>query len=46
MIDFINPHQPLRELEHVIAQRDDDELCVLSAFFDVGCYDGDLFRDG
>lgn len=42
MIDFVHADEPRRELEHVIAQRDDDELRVLGAFFDVGCDDGDL----
>ena len=42
MIDLINPHQPLRQLKHVISQADDDELRILGSFFDIGCYDGDL----
>lgn len=44
VIDFVNTNQSGRELEHVISQRNDNELGVLSAFFDVGGYDGDLFQ--
>lgn len=43
MIHLIDPDQPLRQLKHVVPQRDDDELCVLGALFDVGRHDGYLF---
>ena len=43
MVNLVDTDQPLRQLKHVIAQRDDDELCVLGALFDVGGYDGYLF---
>ena len=39
MIDLVNSDQSLRELKHVVPQRDDNELCVLRALFDVGRYD-------
>jgi len=42
MIDLIHAHQPRRELEHVIPQRDDDELRILRPLLDVRRYDRDL----
>lgn len=42
MIHLVHAHEPAGELKHVVAEGDDDELCVLGAFFDVGGYDGDL----
>jgi hypothetical protein len=42
MIDFVHAHQPRRELKHVVAQRDDDELGVLGALLDVVGNDRDL----
>ncbi|ETN00818.1 hypothetical protein PPTG_24185 [Phytophthora nicotianae INRA-310] len=35
VIRLVNPHQSIRELEHVVAQGDDDELCVARALLDV-----------
>lgn len=46
MIDLVDTDQPLRQLEHVVAQRDDDELGVLGALFDVGGDDRDLLGWG
>lgn len=42
MIHFVHAHEPAGKLKHVVAEGDDDELCVLSAFFDVRGYDGYL----
>ena len=42
MVDLVDTDQPLRQLEHVVAQTDHNELCVLRSFFDVACYDGYL----
>lgn len=35
VIDLIDPHQPLRQLEHIIPQTDNNELCVLCALLDI-----------
>ncbi|KZF21894.1 hypothetical protein L228DRAFT_162366 [Xylona heveae TC161] len=42
VINFIHADEARRELEHVVAERNDDELGVFGAFFDVTCHDGDL----
>ena len=42
MINLIHPHQSRRQLKHVIPQRNNDELGVFRAFFNVRGYDGDL----
>jgi hypothetical protein len=42
MIHLVNTDQTFRELEHVISEGDDDELCVFCSLFDVRCYDRDL----
>lgn len=42
MIDLVNADQPRGKFEHVVTQRNNNELRVLGAFFDVGGYDGDL----
>ncbi|KAI6756206.1 hypothetical protein HG530_011942 [Fusarium avenaceum] len=42
MIDLVHANQPRRELKHVVAQRDDDELGVLGALLDVVGNDRDL----
>lgn len=44
MIDLVHPYETRRELEHVVAKRDDDELRVLGSLFDVASDDGDLTR--
>lgn len=44
MIDFVHADQPRGKLEHVVAQRDDDELSVLGALFDVSGDNRDLCR--
>lgn len=44
MIDLVHAHQPRRELEHVIPQRDNDELGVLGAFLDVARHNRHLFH--
>ena len=43
MIDLVNTNQSRRQFKHVIPQRNDNKLCVLGAFFDVGRYDRYLF---
>lgn len=43
MVDLVHAHQSSCQLKHVVAQRDDDELRVLSPLLDVICYDRDLF---
>lgn len=35
VIDFVNSHEPLSELKHVVPQADDDELCILRSLLDV-----------
>lgn len=35
VIDLVHADQPRSKLEHVVSQRDDDELGVLGALFDV-----------
>ena len=42
VIDLVYTDQSRGELEHVVAQRNDDELGVLGAFFDVSSNDGNL----
>ncbi len=42
MINLVHADQPRRKLEHVVPEGNHDELRVLGAFFDVGCYDGNL----
>ncbi len=42
MVHLIHTHQSRGKLKHVVAQRDDDELRVFGALFDVGGYDGYL----
>lgn len=42
MIDFIDSHKAFRKLEHIIAEGDDNELCVLRSFFDVACNNAHL----
>ena len=42
MIDFIDAYEARSEFEHVVTERNDDELRVFGALFDVGGYDGDL----
>ena len=42
MIYLIDSHQARGKLKHVVAERNDDELGVFGALFDVGGYDGDL----
>lgn len=44
VVDLVDADEAGRELKHVVAQRDDDELRVLGAFFDVVGHDGDLDR--
>ena len=36
VVGLVNADETVRELEHVIAQRDDDELGVLCAFLQEG----------
>ena len=36
MVDLINSDKPRSKLEHVVPQRNDDELCILRSLFDVG----------
>lgn len=43
MIDLVHPNQPGRELEHVVAKRDDDKLGILGALLNIACNDGDLW---
>jgi hypothetical protein len=38
MIDFVHSNETGGELEHVVTERDDNELSVLGAFFDVAGY--------
>ena len=42
VVDFINTDQSCSELEHVITQGDDNELCILCPFLDIGSDDRDL----
>ena len=42
MINLVNTDQARSQFKHVIPQRNDDELSVLGAFFDVTRHDGDL----
>lgn len=42
VIDLVHADQSRGKLEHIVAQRDDDELGVLGAFFDVSSDDGNL----
>lgn len=42
MIDLVNANQPLRQFKHVIPQRNDDELSILRALFDVSRNDRHL----
>lgn len=45
MVDLVNTHQPRRQLKHVVAQRDDNELGIARALLDVGSDNGDLKQD-
>jgi len=38
VVDFVYSNKSGSELEHVVSQRDDDELGVLRALFDVTRY--------
>lgn len=38
VIDLIHTNQPACQLEHVVSQRDDDELCILRSLLDVAGY--------
>jgi hypothetical protein len=42
VIDLVHADQPRRKLEHVVAQRNDDELGVLGALLDVSSDDRNL----
>jgi hypothetical protein len=42
VVDLVHADQAGCQLEHVVAQGDDDELGVLGALLDVVCDDGDL----
>jgi hypothetical protein len=42
VVDLIHADQPRSELEHVIAQRNDDELRILGALLDISSNDRDL----
>ena len=35
VVDFVYTDEPLSQLEHVVPQRNHDELCVLRTFFDI-----------
>ena len=35
VIDLVYTDEPLSQLEHVVPQRNHDELCVLRTFFDI-----------
>jgi len=40
VVGLVDSHQPVGQLEHVVAQRDDDELRVARALLDVVAHDG------
>lgn len=42
VVHLVHAHEPRRELKHVVAQRDDDELRVLGALLDIVGHDGHL----
>lgn len=42
MVDLVDTNKAGCQLEHVVAERDDDELGVLGALLDVVGHDGDL----
>ncbi len=42
VVHLVHTHQPGRELKHVVAERDDDELGIFGPFLDVVGHDGDL----
>lgn len=42
VVDLVDADEAGGQLEHIVAQGDDDELGVLGAFFNVVCHDGDL----
>ena len=44
VVDLVHTHQACSQLEHVVPERDDDELGVLGTLFDVVRHDGDLAR--
>lgn len=43
MIDLVHPNQSGRELEHVVAQRDDDKLGILGTLLNIARNNGDLW---
>ena len=42
VVGLVDPDQPRRQLEHVVSERDDDELSLLRAVFDVIGDNGDI----
>ena len=44
MVNLVHTHKSRRQLKHIISERDNDELGVLGAFFNVRGYDRDLFQ--
>lgn len=43
MVYFVDADESCRELKHVVAQRNDNELGILCPFLDVARNDGDLY---
>lgn len=39
---LVYPNQPICEFEHIVSERDDNELCVLCSVLDVVGDDGDI----
>lgn len=44
IVCFVDPNKPVRQLEHVVPQADDDELRVLGSLLDVVCHNGDVLE--
>jgi hypothetical protein len=42
VVNFVHANKTCRKFEHVVAQRDDNELCVLSALLDIARNNRDL----
>ena len=44
VVGLVDAHEPVRELEHVVTERDDHELRILGPFLDVVTHDGDILK--